>query len=264
MVSDGPRELQVASCYLRAGWGCPGARRKRLDPKGLQAGWAEGLLPEPGRSLSRVSWTLMGPRGACGGKVAGSTSRAGVTEGPSQAYRGSAAWGGKRAYLGPAFSCQRKGLLFPGCSEPAGGKGEKNRQPGSQVPCQTLPGRRRPHTHRTQAQAWQATEGRVPAAPIQAGGQAPAPASRSHGPSRAAPDLPATLLLSPSPRAGPPPPRRRWALAGPQCRRLRSWVVHGEQGSAASAKPCGFYHARSTLLLWVISIQPTRRLSVSV
>lgn len=53
----------------------PGGR-DRQDPKGLQAGWVEGRLPEPGHGLSRVSWTQGAePGGVCAGKAAGSTGR---------------------------------------------------------------------------------------------------------------------------------------------------------------------------------------------
>ena len=73
MVSDAPGELEVDARYLRAGWGHPAAGRNRQHPKGLQAGWVEGLLLTPTQPV-QGELDPHGQRGGEGGWLAARTS----------------------------------------------------------------------------------------------------------------------------------------------------------------------------------------------
>lgn len=181
----------------------PGGRG--VTPRGCRQGGRRGFFLNPTR-LSRGELDPDGTRGRLW-REGGRQHRPGrgVTEGPSQAYRGSTAWGGNRAYLGPAFSRQRKGLLFPGCSKPAGRKGEKNRQPGSRCrvrpsrgaggPTPVLAGHRRS----------------CPCRPHSSRAPGPCPGVEESQAESGSPRSPRVLLLSPSPR----PARHHHAGAGP-------------------------------------------------
>lgn len=151
-----------------------------------------------------------------------------------------------------AFGPQRKGLLFPRLL--GTGRGTA-RRPNSRAAVRPSPGWP-PRSPRTRAQAWQRGQGRwCPlAAPVQAGG---APASRGHGPGRAAPDAPARSAPSPVLWAHPPPTGRDPG-AGAFAR--GGWRGAGRVPRQQSGRspPAGSARPRA------ISVNPTGRLSVSV
>lgn len=246
----------------------PGGR-DRQNPKGLQAGWVEGRLPEPGHGLSRVSWTQGAePGGVCAGKAAGSTGRWFWQKGqavppglhPISLPMGRAGQG--RSGRGPS-SGQRLQAPEKGASVPrllgVGGENGRRKTSNWAAGCCVRPstGRRR---------------GRVGAGPAAPGGQGrscPQPSPCKCGGAQGQVGQPQTVLgvgagqRCPVVRGG-----RQHAGARPQWDRGTAASVPGSTRRARvlqrqQSRAC-FYHAGSTLLLRAISIKPTGRLSVSV
>lgn len=187
--------------YLRAGWGHPAAGRNRQHPKGLQAGWVEGLLLTPTQPVQGE----LDPHGHRGGYRGGGCLAARTSLGVGAEGLGSGVGG-----------CLPLPGLHPS-SVPTGSMGSARTGPATAQRLQP------------------AEEGTPVPGPLQL---EEGKTDRRAAGRVAAPDLlcswPARAPLCPLP--GQLPPRRRWAQAGLWRRRLRLGEVHGELGFCSVSK----------------------------
>lgn len=237
----------------------PGGRG--VTPRGCRQGGRRGFFLNPTRPVQGGAGSRRDPGAPVEGRWPAAQAGQGSDRGPLPGLQGQHSVGWEQSLPRPSIQPPEKGASVPGLLE-TGGK-ERREKPAArqQVPCQTLPGCRRPHTRPGRPQKV------VSLPPPFKSGARSLPRHQGVTGRVRQPQISPRSAPVPVPPAGPPPPRRRWALAGPRCRRLRSQAVHGERGNGVLQRQqsrAGFYHAGSTLLLRVISIQPTGRMSVSV